>query len=88
MSRRTVNFEAMPLAHPPAIAWIKANGLDPWQVPQRQEVVIAGNTLTLKLFALHDDGSRAADIHNAPVFKTVTVPLLSDPEEHGIEARA
>lgn len=90
MTERTVDFESYPEADPRLLAWIRANGLDPWQLPRAQSVVIANGSLTFTEWILEQT------VSGAPPHKTLaddgqgykraqrTIPLVSAPEDHGL----
>lgn len=90
MTKRIINFESYDMAEPRLLAWIEANGLDPWQLPHAQSAVIEDGNLTVMEWILEQT------VPGAPPHKTLaddgegykkarrTVPLLSAPEDHGL----
>ena len=74
---------------PRVIAWLEANGLVASEVPAAQYVQVAGEHLIYQEFLcgeddfklpLHDSTGEACAWQK----RTVTAPLLSAPEDHGL----
>lgn len=90
MTKRSINLESYANADPRLLAWVQASGIDPWQIPQAQSVVIEDGNLTFTEWILE------STVPGAPPHKTLaedgqgykrhqrTVPLLSAPEDHGL----
>lgn len=90
MTERMIDFESYEDADSRLLAWVRANGLDPWQLPRAQSAVIEDGNLTVTEWILEQT------VPGAPPHKTLredgsgyknrlrTVPLLSAPEDHGL----
>jgi hypothetical protein len=81
---RKLNLASMPVGYPPAVEWIKANELDPFSVLHRQNVYVDEHAITLKRFILTVGKAKQLDPDGNPLTQTVTVPLISAPENHGL----
>lgn len=89
MSNRYIDLSQYD-ADPRVMAWLEANGLDPYHVPAAQHVQVTGGHLVVQKFATGPDG------HKIPLLDrvteelcgwqkvTVTLPLLSAPEDHNL----
>jgi hypothetical protein len=87
---RAVDFTTYDHPDPRIISWIKANGLDPNNIPEAFPAVIEDRTLTVTEWIVEQS------VAGAPPHKTLsddgsgykkkrrTVPLLSPPEDHGL----
>ena len=88
MADRIIHPEAYPYRHPPLLEFIRANGLDPHAVPVAFPMVIRDGQLTVTEFVFEElpDGKRRKVIINGDSVKkrSVTVPLKSPPEAHGL----
>lgn len=80
---RLIDLNDYPLAHQPAINWLKANGLNPLHVPKDQVIEVGHGRLWVKKFVLREDGRKLIENYDA-VTETVSVPLISTPETHGL----
>jgi len=82
-----VDLNLPDLPDPRAIAWLKANGLDPNEVPAAQYVRVTDEHLIYLAFAKGPDGHKLP-IHNAAgeavawQLHLMSAPLLSAPEDH------
>lgn len=88
MTDRIIHPEAYPYRHPPLLEFIRANDLDPWDIPAAFPLVVEGDQLTVTefVFEVLPNGERRKVIINGDSIKkrTVTVPLKSPPEDHGL----
>jgi hypothetical protein len=86
MSKESVNLRPSTNEQ---LAWIRANGLDPHRVKAHQTAIIEDGKLTLDLFEVDGHGHKiiqyAADGEPEAKLRTITVPLISEPEDHGVE---
>lgn len=80
---RHINFTAYPMAHPPMMEWIKANGLDPRHLLYDQKALLDNGELTVAEIVFEENGAKRIN-GDRVVTKTVTVPLISAPENHGL----
>lgn len=83
MSNRTINLEDYPPSHPPALAWIKANGLIPGHMPHAQVMEVEDGLLRVCEFVLNAEGHKQIK-GGVPVTTTFWTPLISAPETHGL----
>jgi len=76
-------------ADPRVIAWLEANEIDPRDTPAVQHVQVSGGHLILQEFVrgpegfklpIHDENGEACAWQK----QTITRPLLSAPEDHGL----
>ena len=93
MTERLIHPEDYPYRHPPLLEFIRTNGLDPWAIPEAFPIVTEGGQLTVTEFVfeeLPDGRRRKVLIHNPDgtvesfAKHSVTVPLKSPPEDHGL----
>lgn len=88
MSRR-INLDYPSLPDPRVIAWLEANNIDPKNIPAAQEALVEDNRVTLIEYVLGADGFKLP-MHDSAgeltswVKHTITVPLRSAPENHGL----
>jgi len=86
MSRR-INLDVPNLPDPRIVAWLEANNIDPKNTPAAQEALVEDNRVTLIEYVLGADGFKLP-VHDSDgepigwVKHTVTVPLISAPENH------
>lgn len=92
MTERQIDPTEYPIPHPPLLEFTRANGLDPWNIPVDSPMFIKGEELTATQFVHEtvDGRPRKVLIHNPDgtidsfAKRTVTVPLISPPEDHGL----
>lgn len=80
---RLIDLNDYPLAHQPAINWLRANGLNAAHVPKDQVIEVGHGRLWVKKFVLDGRGKKIIS-GNDVVTETVSVPLISAPETHGL----
>ncbi|KQR01487.1 hypothetical protein ASF74_07945 [Arthrobacter sp. Leaf145] len=83
MSTRSINLESLELPDERAMAWFQANGVDPGEVPVKQEVLVTDTELTFIQFRRNVEGNKIVSDDGWEKF-TRTIPLLSAPENHGL----
>jgi hypothetical protein len=83
----SINFTDYPMGHPPILAWLRANELDPSRLLYAQTALIDAGELTVTEFVFEESGAKRlakrTDGFEA-VVKTVTVPLISSPAAHNL----
>ncbi|MFJ7748703.1 hypothetical protein ACIQXM_01960 [Arthrobacter sp. NPDC097144] len=89
MTERLIHPEDYRLPHPPLIAFLRANGLNERDVAAAFPLIMEGSQLTVTAFVfevLPNGERRKVPIPGAKKFvkRTVTVPLKSPPEDHGL----
>lgn len=90
MTERLIHPEDYePLPNVQLNAFITANGLSPNDVSAGQPLILEGGRLTVTefLFEALPDGRRRKVLEpggNSFVKRSVTVPLISPPEDHGL----
>lgn len=89
MPDRLLHPADYPLPHPPLIAFIRANGLDEFEVSAAHPLIIQGEELTVSAFIREPDATGRlrpvlADDGESYQKHSVTVPLKSPPEDHGL----
>lgn len=77
-------------AHPRVIAWLSANRIDPRSIPAAQTVLVTEEHISFQQWEVDPaTGAKHAkfDENGDPYLPRFsrTVPLLSDPETHGVE---
>ena len=84
----SINLTDYPMAHPPVLAWLRANGLDTSRLLYDQTALIEAGELTVTEFVFEESGAkriaRGADGNFEAVTQTVTVPLISSPAAHNL----
>lgn len=80
---RYINLADYPLAHPPAVAWIKANGLDPLRLPREQTVRVGGGKIHAVEF-VRDERGYLEIREGSPLLNNIVTDLISAPENHGL----
>ncbi|AIX99773.1 hypothetical protein ART_0175 [Arthrobacter sp. PAMC 25486] len=85
MQRIPLNSQKAPNAD--VIAFVAANGIDPNEVIADQLAYIANSQLTVDVFVRRDDGTKVLD-HSGDRYTrgSLTVPLLSAPENHNLRS--
>lgn len=84
----TIHLKNFPLPDKRLMAWLEANGLDPRTTPYDATVEVAGGFFTTQQFQFGSDGKLLLNADSVAVRETVAVPLVSRPEEHGIQRSA
>jgi len=69
-----------------ALRWLADNGIDPLEVPMDSKMVVSEDAITYERFPRGENGAYLIDNddRNALVRGTLTVPLKSSPETHGL----
>ena len=90
MTKRSVDFSKYDAPDDRVLAFMAANGIDPYLVPAESVATIEGGEITVTEFLLEQA------VPGAPPHKSInsegtgykrttrTVPLLSAPEDHGL----
>lgn len=89
MTERLIHPEDYPLPCPPLVEFIRANGLSEHDVSAGHPLILEGGQLTVTEFVsetLPDGRRRKVLAPGATEFvkRSVTVPLASPPEDHGL----
>ena len=89
MTERLIHPEDYRLPHPPLTEFIRANGLNERDVAAAFPLILEGGQLTVTEFVFEalPDGTRRKVLEpggDAVVKRSVTVPLTSPPEDHGL----
>lgn len=89
MTERLLHPEDYPLPYPPLTAFVRANGLHERDIAAAFPLIVGDGRLTVTEFVFEElpGGKRRTVL--APggeslVKKSVTVPLVSPPEDHGL----
>ena len=89
MTERVIHPEDYRLPHPPLTNFLRVNGLNERDVAAAFPLVVEGGRLTVTefLFEAQPEGRRRRILvrgGDAFAKRTVTVPLKSPPEDHGL----
>lgn len=83
MSRRRINLDVPDLPNEQHMAWLRANDIDPFDVPAAQEVLVDDGQITYVKFERDADGIKIIGPDGCEKVLR-TVPLVSAPEDHGL----
>ena len=88
MSDRVIHGSDHPVDPDSVICqWLRANDVDPSQVPHESTVTVTGGEITYEKFALppyQPDPAVGRLEYSVPRRELCTVPLISPPEAHGL----
>lgn len=85
---RKVSCNTPILPDPKMIEWLTTNGIDPFKVPADQEIPVTEEHIEFTEFLTDEAGNLQIAYRDGDPYRpkqTRTVPLLSDPENHGVE---
>jgi hypothetical protein len=84
MSERRINLDTPVIPDPQRIAWMEANGIDPFSVPAAQEVLVTDHEIKFVQFVRSPDGIKKLSAEGGYEKELVTLPLISAPQNHGL----
>lgn len=90
MSIRYIDINLPGLPDPRVVAWLEANNIDPGNTPAAQYIQVTDEHLIYQEFAKSPDGFKLP-IHDSKgeavgwQKQMMSAPLLSAPENHGLE---
>ena len=80
---RFIDLTDYPMAHPPVLNWLRANGLNPKHLPRDQVMEAGDGLLRVTEFVFTPDGYKKIS-GDGVVTESFVTTLISPPETHGL----